>query len=190
MQEKKPRAGAAPAFALQFDPAEICNLSKGYQFKDEQVALDAGVRISKGKGRRHDLCAIYKWKTKGRGISRLCKNTDGEIEDALKLAVAATTERAAVAVLLGLEGIDIAVASAVLTAIDANRYTIIDFRALEALGVSVHPFVTIGYYLAYLGACRELATRHNISLRVLDRALWQWSKERSKVRRHRANAKK
>ena len=59
------------------------------------------------------------------------------------------------------------------------KYTIIDYRALESLGVSEWPD-TVDYYLAYLAACRELVRRYNKSLRTLDRALWQWSKERSR----------
>ncbi len=48
------------------------------------------------------------------------------------------------------------VASAVLTAIDLHRFTIIDFRALAALSI-IQPTITINFYLAYLAKCRELA---------------------------------
>jgi hypothetical protein len=60
---------------------------------------------------------------------------------------------------------------------DPQRYTVIDFRALESLGTKCSTF-TVGFYLAYLKHCRELATQYNLSLRTLDRALWQWSYER------------
>jgi hypothetical protein len=69
------------------------------------------------------------------------------------------------------------VASAVLTAINPERYTIIDFRALESLGINDYN-LTVDYYLDYLKQCRELAGQHSVSLRDLDRALWQWSKEK------------
>jgi hypothetical protein len=81
-----------------------------------------------------------------------------------------------VAVLCGLRGVEIPVASAILTAIDPERYTIIDFRALESLGVK-SSWHTVDSYLAYLEQCRELARQNTVSLRELDRALWQWSKE-------------
>jgi hypothetical protein len=55
-------------------------------------------------------------------------------EDALRLAVEAKTDRAAIAVLCGLVGVDVTVASAILTAINPDRYAIIDFRALKSLG--------------------------------------------------------
>jgi hypothetical protein len=66
------------------------------------------------------------------------------------------------------------VASAVLTAIEPERYTVIDFRALEALG-SDSTDRSVNFYLAYLDFCRLLAKAHRIKLRDLDRALWQWS---------------
>ena len=124
------------------------------------------------------LVTIFEWKTKGRGRSRLRRNSDDEIADALNLASHAKTERAAVAVLLGLQGVHVPVASAILTAIDPERYTVIDFRALEALGCDSKDR-SVNFYLAYLKACRQLASKHGVTLRNLDRALWQWSNERT-----------
>jgi hypothetical protein len=37
----------------------------------------------------------------------------------------------------------------------------------------------VSFWLEYLSACRELARRHGISIRTLDKALWQHSKERA-----------
>ena len=69
-------------------------------------------------------------------------------------------------------------ASAILTAIDASRFTIIDVRALEALGVKkVSP--TVEFYLEYLVNCRLLAVECGVDLRTLDRAMWQWSGEQA-----------
>jgi hypothetical protein len=39
-------------------------------------------------------------------------------------------------VLMGLSGVGLPMASAILTAIDQDRYTVIDYRALQALGAS------------------------------------------------------
>ncbi|HYM11109.1 MAG TPA: hypothetical protein VEU62_10260 [Bryobacterales bacterium] len=163
-------------FQLQFAPAHIKQLAARYVYEDDTEALQAGRRIAAGDHCRANIEAIFRWKTGGRGISRLRRNSDVEIRDALRLAANAETERAAISVLCGLSGVEIPVASAILTAIDPERYTIIDFRALEALGVK-STWHTVDSYLAYLTACRDLARQNAISLRELDRALWQWSKE-------------
>lgn len=167
-------------FLLQFQANEIEKFAEAYASEEDVGALAAGKKIRNGQFSRKDLEVIFEWKTGGRGRSRLLHNSDDEIADALRCAVDAKTERAAVAVLLGLRGVHIPVASAILTAIFPVRFTIIDFRALEALGIRKSS-VTLDYYLQYLNGCRQLARQNSVSLRTLDRALWQWSKEKSKL---------
>jgi hypothetical protein len=164
-------------FKLQFDPKDIARYAGQYAYAEDTNALDAGARIQRGECTRSNLETIFEWKTKGRGRSRVARNSDGEIADALRLAVSAKTNRAAMAVLIGLHGVDVPVASAILTAIDPKRYTVIDFRALNALGTNTKDR-SIDYYLQYLDYCRSLATKYSVDLRTLDRALWQWSKKR------------
>jgi len=123
-------------FQLQFQPQSIRELAGRFDYEDDTEGLEAGSRIAGGDFSRRNLEVIFRWKTGGRGISRLGLNSDLEICDALKVAVKARTERAALAVLCGLGGVEVPVASAILTAIDPERYTIIDYRALESLGVA------------------------------------------------------
>jgi len=120
---------------------------------------------------------IFNWKTRGRGRSRPASNDDAELADALELATAARTDRAAIAVLVGLSGVDIPVASAVMAMVKPHQFTIIDFRALWSLGVDRKAWLSIGYYLAYLAFCREIAAAARTDLRTLDKALWQYSSE-------------
>ena len=63
----------------------------------------------------------------------------------------------------------------------AERFRLDDFRALVSLGVTNYG-ATVDFYLQYLEHCRSLATQHGVGLRVLDRALWQWSKARGTVK--------
>ncbi len=70
-------------------------------------------------------------------------------------------------------------ASAILTAINPERYTVLDFRALEAVGLDNND--DIDFYVLYVGACRRLAQNHGVTMRVFDRANWQWSKRKSKT---------
>ncbi|MCA6101838.1 hypothetical protein [Bradyrhizobium australafricanum] len=129
-----------------------------------------------------ELRTIFEWKTRGRGRSRLEQNAPEEIEDALRLALIARSERSAISVLRGLAGVDVPVASAIMTAVDPKRYTILDFRALFSLGVE-RSFSSVRFYLTYLAACRRIAAAAGVDLRTLDRALWQYSKENQRVRR-------
>jgi hypothetical protein len=165
-----------PQFRLAFESMLIPKLAARYSFEEDTDALSAGADIRSGAYTRQNLERIFEWKTNGRGRSRLRKNSDAEIAEALTLSTSAQTDRCAVAVLMGLNGVRVPVASAVVTAINPERFTIVDFRALEALGVE-QPYISIDFYLAYLDACRGIACENNVALRTLDRALWQWSKE-------------
>ncbi|WP_342167098.1 hypothetical protein [Methylobacterium sp. SD21] len=166
----------AAAFDLQFPLEQIEHWASRYAYRDDAEAMVAGQFIAGGEHTRAHLLTIHRWKTKGRGRSRIACNSDAEIADALALAIAARTDRAAAAVLCGLVGVQFPVASAILTTIDPERYTIIDFRALEALGAS-KSYVDMQLFLEYLNYCRGLAADRGVSLRTLDRALWQWSAE-------------
>jgi hypothetical protein len=81
--------------------------------------------------------------------------------------------------LLELEGVGIPTASTLLHFAEPDRYPILDVRALEALGRKGRTVYPVSFWLDYLGACRRLARQHQVSVRKLDKALWQWSKEQS-----------
>jgi len=164
-------------FTPRIPLSELAEYQKRYQYADDIDALKAGQQIAAGQATRDNLLKIFDWKTKGRGRSRISKNTDAEIADALLLAASAKTDRSALAVLLGLRGVAIPVASAILTAIAPDRFSIIDFRALWSLSVHPAPIYTVDYYLNYLTYCRSAASLTSLSLRNFDRALWQYSKE-------------
>jgi hypothetical protein len=93
-------------------------------------------------------------------------------------------------VLLGLRGVGVAVASVVLHFADPTRYPIYDVRvraALRRIGVR-RPFPpTATGWAAYAAVLREIAARHRVSLRTLDKALWRLgaSSPRDAVRRGR-----
>jgi hypothetical protein len=103
---RKRRTAPAPVFHLRFQPTEIEGLSKRYAVQyDDAPALRAGKQIAAGDYSRANLETIFRWKTRNRGKSRLQRNLDEDIADTLWLAANAKTERAALAVLCGLQGV-------------------------------------------------------------------------------------
>jgi hypothetical protein len=165
-----------PQFVLQFAPSEIDALAERYGYAQDNDALLAGKQIASGDYSRDKLKVIVNWKSRRRA-ALIDDNNDDHIAVALQFASAPTTpEATAVAVLTALHGVGIPMGSAIMTAINPEKFTILDFRALQSLGIENWPD-TIGFYVHYLEACRELAAKHGKSLRTLDRALWQWSRE-------------
>lgn len=137
----------------------------------EDAAFKSGKRIAAGEIDPGLLDPIIDWKS-SRPKSRIkIGNTPYELSEALQVAVSAKQVRTAVGVLRGLNGVDVAMASAMLTAIKPDMYTVIDWRALNALGVK-KSWLTVDDYLEYLGFCKVNAAELEISLRDLDQALW------------------
>lgn len=59
-----------------------------------------------------------------------------------------------------------------------NQYPILDFRALWSLGVDAPNSYTFQIWEPYTHFTRELADKAGVSMRELDRALSQYSKEK------------
>jgi hypothetical protein len=175
-------------FVLDLTRADITRLSDEYtsnkeEMEKEEAAFAAGKRISMGDSSRANLMAIVRWKS-ARSKTLVDSNGDDEINDALRLAVNAKTPRAAVAVLCGLRGVDVPVASAILTTINPKSFTVIDVRALQTLGIRKSS-LTVGNYSRYLKFCLHAAASLDVPLRNLDRALWQKSKDATRQSRGR-----
>jgi hypothetical protein len=152
----------------------------------EAEAFVAGAAIRKGDYSLANLEAIVRWKSETL-VPYLIANNNGTIRRALTVAASpeATTAEAMRA-LLELRGVDITVASAILEAIYPDRYIELDFRDLEALGQTRQD---VRFYEEYLGFCQRLVERGIVKpqgdlpgptpLHALDRALAQWSRNRS-----------
>jgi len=80
-------------------------------------------------------------------------------------------------VLTLLSGVGWPMASVVLHWCHTAPYPILDFRALWSLGVAPLPSYDFPLWRAYTDHCREMAAAAGVSMRDLDRALWQFSKE-------------
>ncbi len=122
------------------------------------------------------MCA---WKTV-RSRPKVAANSEAAILDATGRALAAGDESTRIAALLELEGVGVPTASTLLYFAFPDDYPILDVRALESLGVKPRSQYPVSFWLEYLGACREIADRAGVSVRTLDKALWQYSKELSK----------
>lgn len=174
-------------FKLQFDPRWISSLASQYLIAGNAAAKDAamlaaGKNIACRRLSRSNLETIYKWKSP-RFVGLMDGNKDADISRCLLRAVEAieaADDRSAIVALIrasadnaGLRGVQVPVASAILTAIKPDRFTVIDYKALAALDCPQES-PGVGFYLGYLCACRRIAAENNVSLRTLDRALWQW----------------
>jgi hypothetical protein len=177
-------------FQLQPAEAELQDLAEQYwqtsgekEHELEKAAFEAGDAIRNGDYSLANLEAIVRWKSE-RAVQVLIGNSNETIRRALSLAASTqSSTEIAVNALTELHGIDIVLASAVLAAIFPERYTVLDFRTLEALGHARHD---VRFYEEYLAFCKRLAESNIVTpqselpaptpLRTIDRALWEWSR--------------
>jgi hypothetical protein len=124
---------------------------------------------------RAELCWIGEWKTP-RIRPRIGRNTEAGVRGLTEAAFLIRDEGRRLRVLLLLPGVGVAVASVILHFADPARYPIYDVRvraALRRAGARRRFPATADGWQAYARTLRDLAARHRVSLRTLDKALWQ-----------------
>jgi hypothetical protein len=137
----------------------------------EIQALAAGKKIKQGDYTKTNLMHIVEWKA-ARAKGWFKDNKQRDLNDILSTAMNGLSDLGSIAILTGLKGVRIPMASAILTAIHPRRFTVIDKYALQALGTK-QTDITPAYYVEYLNFCRKKARQYDVSLRNFDRALWQ-----------------
>lgn len=128
---------------------------------------------------RADLVLVGEWKT-ARIRARIARNTDAAVRALTAIALGTGDEARRFRLLQGLSGVGPAVASVILHFADPGRYPVYDVRvrtALRRLGVRERFPPTPPGWVAYVRRLRALARRHRVSLRTLDKALWQLGAE-------------
>ena len=171
-----------PTFELQFGIDEIEALAARFPALDNDARLaEIGFSVrERGFYTREEFIEVCAWKTV-RSRPKVSRNTEAAVVAATGFALATEDEAARMAALLELDGVGVPTASTLLYCAFPDGYPILDVRALESLGVKPRSQYPLSFWLGYLDACRELAQRAAVSLRTLDKALWQHSKERSRL---------
>jgi hypothetical protein len=168
----------APDFKLRFERNEISHWASRYSYPSEHLIETEVAPRAKTQGyfTRDDFLALCRWKAP-RAERHYVQNKEADVRDVTKLALATKDERLRACVLMALHGINWPMASVMLHFAGRDRYPILDYRALWSLSVPQPSFYTFDFWWAYTEACRRLADETSVTMRVLDRALWQFSKE-------------
>ena len=105
------------------------------------------------------------------------KNSALLIKDVTQIAFSAKLEQIEIQSLMILSGVKWPVASYILHFCSKRKYPVLDERALWSLSIEQTSGYTYEFWQAYTAFCRDLAMRNKVSMRELDSALWQFSKE-------------
>lgn len=159
-------------------------LADRYWFRGEgaeRAVSKAGLRAHKrGCYTRAEFLVICEWKSTR--TKKLCSdpsNSDRLVRAVTRIALSTKVEEVKIAALLVLRGVSWPTASVLLHFATSNRYPIIDYRALWSMGYGEPPHTyTFELWRDYTTQCRCLAKEAGVTMRQLDRALWQYSKEK------------
>lgn len=167
------------SFKLRFDKKAIREWASRYSVDyDTEVETIIAPQVKvRGYFLQDEFLYLCRWKTP-RSQKRVASNPADYIEAVTHSALSTPNERLRVEVLLVLNGVRWPTASVILHFCHAEPYPILDYRALWSLGLDVKsvPY-TFDFWWAYTSFCRKLAAEAGMSMREVDRALWQYSKE-------------
>lgn len=166
-------------FNLKFEPDEISYWADRYPvLTDNEVETVIAPQVrNRGYFTKSELAIVCYWKTP-RSKRLIAINTEESVNSSTKLALSTRDERQRMVLLTSLLGVGWPTASVLLHFGFQNEYPIHDYRALWSLGIEesekLHRHL---FWQEYTQYCRMLAADVGVSMRTLDRALWQYSKE-------------
>jgi len=134
---------------------------------------------SRGYLNRDEFLEICRWKSP-RTQPWCAQNDEFTVETVTRAAFTIRDESLKIDLLRTMKGIEWPTASTLLHFCDRRPYPILDYRALWSLGYGKVPRYSMGFWLEYLRFTRGLARRLGVDIGTLDRALWQYSKERQR----------
>ncbi len=170
-----------PTFKLQFPASESEALASRFGYADDARLLAPGAAArARGHYTREEFIAVCAWKTP-RSKPKVASNSEAAVIEATRRALTTADEETRMSALLQLAGVGVPTASVLLYFAFPDDYPILDVRALESLGVKPRSQYPVSFWLAYLSCCRELARSCGVSIRTLDKALWQHSRERAAI---------
>ncbi|MBI3025181.1 MAG: hypothetical protein HYY66_05805 [Candidatus Tectomicrobia bacterium] len=174
------------AFRLRFPADKIQPLAERYWKYSKETERNREKEIEekiepKVRERRYytrsEFLVLARWKSQ-RPLKHYKKNSEEYVQEVTRIALSSSNERIRVGSLMLLDGVSWPVASVLPHFGVRDRYPILDFRALWSLKVKVPKQYDFPFWWAYTLHCRCLADEHKVSMRTLDRALWQHSKEK------------
>jgi hypothetical protein len=169
-------------FRLRFPGARIAHWASRFSDANaDEAPLAIGSRAKTlGHLTKGDFLRLCRWKSP-RSRRRVESNAPEFIGAVTATSLATGDERLRIEVLTLLDGVDWPTASVILHFAHRDPYPILDVRALWSLGAEKPSAYNFAFWWDFTRACRRLAQRHSCGMRTLDRALWQYSKERQRA---------
>ncbi len=172
-------------FKIRFDTKEIRSwadrdlavLTPDQQKSELKLEGEFSSKIKeRGYYTKKEFLVLALWKS-SRPRRRYEGNPPDLVKEVTRLALSAKAEQLRIMIPTVLDGVGMPTASVLLHFGSTDPYPILDFRALWSLGIDAPPVYTFDFWWDYTKYCRKIAAENGVSMRTLDRALWQYSKK-------------
>ncbi|EKD94262.1 MAG: hypothetical protein ACD_26C00145G0005 [uncultured bacterium] len=120
---------------------------------------------------------LGRWKSE-RQIKNYKRNSNLIIEEITKLSFKTENEEIRIKILMVLHGVSYPVASVILHFAFPDKYPILDFRVVESLGWKQPEYYSFNFWQKYCKRLRNISKKLKLPLRIIDKALWEYSKQK------------
>lgn len=186
---------------IDLTKAGILQLCNKYNTEEDQwnsgLEADLGRKFRSDKEiTKADLIQVVKWKfaTNKHRLKRelnLIENvSDNDVMDISRLAFNAEDDFSRIRCLMQIKGVGNAVASTILTFYDPKNYGVFDIHMYDELfntnpktrpkDISSNP----KHYIKLLEELRTIAKKHNLDVRIVEKALFKKNYDESKNKKH------
>jgi len=174
------RLETTPRFQLE----DVRALAARYSYRDDMAAIEAGRRAQvAGFYTREEFLTVCGWKSaRTRKLWSDPSNSERVVREVTRIALSTEIEQLKIIAPFALRGVSWATASVLLHFAAGEPYPILDYRALWSVGHHKPAMYSFELWWAYTERCRRLAAEAGVTMRELDRALWQFSKQESRAR--------
>ncbi|MBI3734083.1 MAG: hypothetical protein HY259_11605 [Chloroflexi bacterium] len=175
-------------YAPRFDRDKVAYFAARYmeimsaaeRLEEEIIVDDVAPRArAAGYFTKEQFLKVCYWKTP-RSRPHCEKNSAEYVREVTRIALSTPNEQLRIEALTLLQGVGWPTASVFLHFGYADLYPIMDYRALWSLNIEVPPYYDFAFWWSYTECCRVLAKDWQVTMRTLDRALWQYSYENQK----------
>jgi len=171
-------------FSFNKDKKSIQKLSENYDYPLEECI----VQITKNAKRRgyykkNEFRSVCFWKIGPRKINKWTNNSEKDIVEITKKALKQPDTEKAIKILEELSGVGRGIASTLLHFGHENPFPIIDKYAIFAAYKEKLNYYSYKLWDQYVKDCREFAEKRKIEMRILDKALWVYGKEKWNTKR-------
>ena len=169
---------------LRFDIDEVKTWASRYDYggargkrREEKVCDRVPTVKERGYLTLNDLQIVTRWKS-SRSAQLVSRNSGSFVSEITRFSLDTECDQAAIESLTLIAGVRAATASVILHFFHRLPYPIIDFRALWSVSLISNQDYRYTYELwsKYTAFCRSESCNAGVSMRMLDRALWQYSK--------------